>query len=39
MDTLVPDPETSVLNNNKIPGKSEKSEFFVGGSKISIVEN
>ena len=28
----------SVLNCNKIPEKLEKSEFFVGGPKISILK-
>ena len=39
MDISVPDREISVLNSTKIPEKSEKSEFFVGGPKISIFEN
>ena len=39
MDLSVPDREISVLNSTKIPEKSEKSEFFVGGPKISIFEN
>ena len=36
MDISAPDREISELNSNKIP---EKSEFFVGGPKISIFEN
>ena len=39
MDVSVPDREISVLNIDKIPEKSGKSEFFVGGPKISIFEN
>ena len=39
MDMSVPDREISVLNSTKIPEKSEKSKFFVGGPKISIFEN
>ena len=31
MDLSVPDREISVLNITKIPEKSEKLEFFVGG--------
>ena len=34
MDISVPNREISVLNSTKIPEKSEKSEFFVGGPKI-----
>ena len=36
MDISAPDREISELNSNKIP---EKSEFFVGGPKISISKN
>ena len=39
MDISVPDREISVLNSTKIPEKSEKSEFFEGGPKISSFEN
>ena len=39
MDVSVSDREISVLNIDKIPEKSGKSEFFVGGPKISIFEN
>ena len=39
MDISVPNREISVLNSTKIPEKSEKSEFFVGGPKISSFEN
>ena len=39
MHISAPDREISVLNIDKIPEKSEKSEFFVGGPKISIFEN
>ena len=38
MDVSVSDREISALNSNKILEKSEKSEFFVGGPKISILE-
>ena len=39
MDILVSDREISVLNSNKISEKTKKSEFFVGGPKISIFKN
>ena len=35
MDMSVPDREISVLNSAKIPEKSEKSQLFVGGLKMS----
>ena len=38
MDISVPDWKISVLNSNKMPEKSEKLEFFVGGPKILIFE-
>ena len=39
MGISVPDWEVSVLSSTKIRRKSEKSEFFMGGPKISIFEN
>ena len=39
MDIPVYDQEISLLISTKIPEKSEKSEFFVGGPKISIFED
>ena len=35
MDISVPDCEISVLNSNKIPEKSEKSEFFEGSKTFN----
>ena len=38
MAISVPDQEISVLSINKIPEKSGKSEFYVGGPKNSIFK-
>ena len=39
MDISVLDQEIDVQNSIKIPEKSEKSEFLMGGAKNSIFDN